>query len=426
MSEHPFTSRSSPLARRLRHQAALGLEIVASGLSELWAHKLRSFLTLTLLMLGVFAQVVLTSVLDGVVDKVRTGFAGMSWDGTLVLAAKAPQTTLEKNRFAISPGLRIEDLPRLTVPDPRIMAFLPRATRESAIRVAHGSETAYVSGVTPNYAATMNRRIASGRGLTDEDQRQRRPVAVLGSTFASKLLGGVDPVGRKVMVEGVAFQVVGVLAPLTIFNDDAYADANGILVPLEAYMDRLEPTHRLDQLGVKLFSSRDLKAVSALMVDRARQAHHGVEDTRILDLNAEATRSYRNFMAEMRNWRIVLACLSGTVLLVGGVGVLSVMLISFSDRRYEVGLRKAVGATDQEIFIQFLLEALILAALGALGGTGLGAAVCRAIADKFPYGVVVNPFGLAVAWLVALALAIAFGLYPALRAMRLSPIEAMR
>ena len=108
---------------------ALGWEIVKGGLIELWAHKLRSTLTLTLLMLGVFALVVMTSVMDGVMDKIAMGFSGMSWDGTVMLAPDAPATTEEQKRFAMSPGLRWEDLPRLTAPDPKILAFLPRATR---------------------------------------------------------------------------------------------------------------------------------------------------------------------------------------------------------------------------------------------------------------------------------------------------------
>ena len=128
----------------------------------------------------------------------------------------------------------------------------------------------------------------------------------------------------------------------------------------------------------------------------------------------------------MRGWRIVLLSLAATVLLVGGVGVLSVMLISFSDRRYEIGLRKSLGASDHEIFVQFLLEAAVLAALGASVGTVAGSIVCRALSPMFPWGLVVNPLGLMMAWVVALGLALTFGLYPAIRASRLSPMEAMR
>ena len=131
-------------------------------------------------------------------------------------------------------------------------------------------------------------------------------------------------------------------------------------------------------------------------------------------------------MEEMRNWKVVLTSLAGTVLLVGGVGVLSVMLISYSSRRYEIGLRKAMGASDSEILFQFLLEALVLASLGALLGTVGGAFLCQKLSHFFPWGLVVNPLGLVAAWGVALGLALVFGLYPALRAAKLSPMEAMR
>jgi putative ABC transport system permease protein len=102
------------------------------------------------------------------------------------------------------------------------------------------------------------------------------------------------------------------------------------------------------------------------------------------------------------------------------------MLISFSDRRYEIGLRKAMGASDGEILVQFLLEACVLAAVGASFGTFLGTVVCRALSANFPYGLVVNPMGLLTAWVTALILAVVFGMYPAFRASRLSPMEAMR
>ena len=410
----------------LGHQLALGWEVVTSGLMELWAHKMRSILTLTLLMLGVFALVVMTSVLGGIMDKIGTGFAGMSWDGTLMVQPRTAETPEEQKRFAMSPGLRMEDLPRLTIPNDKIMAFLPRATKQLTVRVAGGTERVFVSGNVPEYIPIMNRKIGSGRGLTEDDQKHRSTVAVLGATLASKFLGGADPVGKEIVVNGMPFRVVGVLAPLMVFNEDSYLDANGILVPLQAYMDRLEPTHQLASVTVKLNATKDLKEVSALMLARARQAHHGIEDVEVKDLDGEAARSYQNFLTQMRGWKIVLLSLAGTVLLVGGVGVLSVMLISFSDRRYEIGLRKALGASDQEIFVQFLLEATVLAALGALAGTVAGALLCEALASNFPYGLVVNPFGLAVAWAVALALALVFGLYPAFRAMRLSPMEAMR
>ena len=410
----------------MSERLALAWEVAASGLGELWAHKLRSMLTLTLLMLGVFALVVMTSLLGGIMDKVRAGFQGMGWEGTLVLQPRAPVTLEQRQRFQQSPGLRLEDLPRITLPDARVLAWMPRALRMAPVRVAGGMERAWVIGTVPDYLPVMNRTIAGGRGLTGDDCRRRSPVAVLGATLAAKVLGGADPVGREIVVEGTAFRVVGVLGRQMIFNDDAWFDANGILVPLEAYMDRLEPGHRLSSLIVKLGAARDLGEVSALVLARARQAHHGIDDVEVKNLDAQAARDYGRFLTQMRGWKVVLLTLAGTVLLVGGVGVLSVMLISCSDRRFEIGLRKALGASDRQIFGQFLLEAAVLAALGALAGTLSGALVCRALSARFPFGLVVDPLGLSLAWATSLALGLGFGLYPALRAMRLSPMEAMR
>src|SRR5262245_60244541 len=184
--------RAAPAPRRelsLGAKLALGWEIIKGGLVELWAHKLRSVLTLTLLMLGVFALVVMSSVMDGVMDKIATGFSGMSWDGTVMLSPKSPQTTEEQKRFAMSPGLRLEDLPRLTAPDPMVLAYLPRATKESAVRVAGGTERCWVSGVWPDYGRWMNRPVALGRGSTDTDEPRRSTAAVVCATRGSTPAG---------------------------------------------------------------------------------------------------------------------------------------------------------------------------------------------------------------------------------------------
>lgn len=429
MSDALLVAPAAPPAPRRapgRLPLALVVEVVRGGLVELWAHKLRSVLTLTLLMLGVFALVVLTSVLDGVMDKISTGFAGLAWDGTVLIHPKEPETSEEARRFALSPGLRYEDLARLAAPDPRIVGIVPRATKRVTIRIAGGSERVFVTGVLPDYSFLANRPVGSGRFLTPEDARRRATVAVAGATLASKLFGGSDPVGRDVVIDGVPWRIVGVQAAGQIFSDENYMDANGLLVPLESYMNRFDPEHRLDQVGFQLKNRADAGDVSAMLVARARIAHHGIEDVEAVDLDAERARAWENFLQQMRGWRVVLSSLAATVLLVGGVGVLSVMLISYADRRYEIGLRKALGASDGEILLQFLLEALVLASLGALAGTMAGAALCRALSPVFPYGLVVNPMGLVIAWAVALSLALVFGMYPALRAARLSPMEAMR
>ena len=312
----------------------------------------------------------------------------------------------------MSTGLRYEDLARVAAPHPKVLGFSPRATQRSVVQTVAGGRAHLRQRRHRRLYLSDEPSVGLGRGLTADDQRRHSTVAVVGATLASKLFGGSDPVGKDVVIEGVPYRIVGVLAGGQIFNEEIYQDANGVLIPLETYMDRMDTDHQLTQISVKLKSKRDLDEVSAVMLGRARQAHHGIEDVEVKNLDAELARASADFQNQMHGWGVVLFSLAGTVLLVGGVGVLSVMLISFSDRRYEIGLRKAIGADDGQILVQFLLEAVVLAAIGASIGTLAGSALCRAISDKFPWGLVVNPYGLAAAWGIALVLAVGFGLYP--------------
>ena len=330
----------------------------------------------------------------------------------------------------MSPGFRYEDLARLTAAAPgRARLRSPRDRERSVVRVSGGTERIFVTGVTSDYAFLMDRPVGlRPRRSPRTISAGTRPWRWWARRLASKLFGGIDPVGRDMVIEGVPYRIVGVLASSQIFNDEMWLDANGVQIPLETYMDRMDPNHQLTQVSVKLRDPREAPdEVGAAMLSRDQagpprhRGRRGDEPRRRGGCAPARTSSSRCAAG-----RIVLYSLAGTVLLVGGVGVLSVMLISFSDRRYEIGLRKAMGADDDQILVQFLLEALVLAAIGASIGTVAGSALCNWLSPKFPYGLVVNPIGLLWAWVIALVLALVFGLYPAIRAARLSPMEAMR
>ena len=143
-------------------------------------------------------------------------------------------------------------------------------------------------------------------------------------------------------------------------------------------MGRIDQEHKLANLAVKLRSKKGVAGVSATMIGRAKQAHHGIQDVEITDLEAAGARSWQQFLSQIFGWTVVLMSLAGTVLMVGGVGVLSVMLVSFSDRSYEIGPSKAVGASDAEVCVRLLLEACVLPDAGAsVGRFCRAAARCR-------------------------------------------------
>src|SRR5207248_9974953 len=172
----------------------------------------------------------------------------------------------------------------------------------------------FVNGVRYDYGRWMNRPIGLGRALTENDEQRCSTVAVVGATLGSMLFCGADPVGRDITVEGVRFRIVGVQAPGQLFSDENWYDANGILIPIEAFVDRIDPEHKLVHVAVKLRAKRDLNEVSAMMIGRAKQAHHNIEDIEITDLEAELARSYENFLNQMHGWTIVLMSLAATVL----------------------------------------------------------------------------------------------------------------
>lgn len=406
---------------------ALTLEIIVTGITEIWSYKMRSLLTLTLLTLGVFSLITMTSIMDGLSDKILAALSGSSWDSTVGFYPKDPQTTEESKRFLMSAGLRYEDLSRIAAPHPKILAFIPKAYYTCGVRTSGGIERVVISGVTPDYFPVMNRQIKEGRAITEDDQRRRSKVAVVGPRLASKLMGGADPLGQDILVDGTKYRIVGIYTSrMTVCGDDWW-DERGLTIPLETYMDRIDPTHRLSNFKIKLKNKNTLQEVSAEILSRVKQAHHGIEDVSVEDLNQDQAKTRTILDDMLYKWRVVLFSLAGTVLLVGGVGILSVMLISFSNRRYEIGLRKSLGATDRQIFLQFLIEAFVLASFGAGIGTLAGIFTCHLLGPTFPYGnLPINLAGLTFAWLVTSILALLFGLYPAIKAKALSPIEAMR
>ena len=199
--EDAVRGERAPRRLSLSAKLSLGWEIVKGGLVELWAHKLRSTLTLTLLMLGVFALVVMSSVLDGVMDKIAMGFSGMSWDGTIMLAPDSHETTEEQKRFAMSPGLRFEDLPRLTAPDQRVLAYVPRATKGNEwLLLKHGKAMKPISSKQDDTSAVSKRSMAQIAGPHSRKWTSGRKAANPpsgGSPFKSRVASLAKKSSRK-------------------------------------------------------------------------------------------------------------------------------------------------------------------------------------------------------------------------------------
>ncbi|MEA2491240.1 MAG: putative transport system permease protein, partial [Acidobacteriota bacterium] len=209
-------------------------------------------------------------------------------------------------------------------------------------------------------------------------------------------------------------------------DDDMRKEMGGVYIPWSVYRDMFGRTNAVSYVLAKAVSPAKSIDAEDEANARFRQAHNGIGDTKIDNPGKEILKERGQIEIIMRNWRIVFFAIAGVSLLIGGVGIFSVLKISISERLFEIGLRKSLGATDGEIFLQFLIESVTLSVTGAILGLAGGIALVTAISRFFPAGLPVSMFGLTVASGFAIAVGLFSGLYPSLTASRLEPVEALR
>ncbi len=405
-------------------------EILTSGLIEIRHHKLRSFLTLIGIILGTSSIIFMTSMLNGIVRSVWDGFEELGYDGVMYVVQKQPKDSIERARFAQSVGLRAEDADILM--SRRDLVKEVAAVQYADLVFAAGGvrRDVRVSGVTPAYASVRRRAVARGRFFTEQDLRTFSKVCILGHRLRLRLFGTEDPVGRELSIDGSRFKVIGVgeeLGNQFVNDDDFIEEMEGALIPLPTLRKYFTGDDSpLAYLAVKTASFEALGRVQAEIAASLSVAHHGVGDYKVQNIAQEMVKQRDEVEKIVLNWQVVLGSIAGISLLVGGIGLLSVMIISIGERLYEIGMRKAIGATDLEIFLQFMAESITLALTGAAVGVGLGLIAVKLLEGFFPSGLPIDWGGVALAVGVAASLGIGFGLYPAIKASRLAPVEAMR
>jgi putative ABC transport system permease protein len=405
-------------------------EVLRTSLAEIRGHKLRSVLTLLGVILGTLSITIMSSFLDGIINTVWDGFDDLGFDGVVYVMGREPRDLTEQAIFARSKGLQPQDAQVLLARGRLVSAVAPAHYEEAVVRRREVERQVRLMGVTRAYAEIRKRDMQLGRFFNDMEDEACARVCVLGHRLNRRLFGHEDPLGKLVMVDGRQFVVVGVAEKLgNVFfdEDDFTTEMEGMYVPLRT----LRKYHAGDEapltyLAVKSQEVERLGDFKAEVEASLRLAHRGAEDFRVENIAEEMIRMRTEVHDVIQNWTIVLGTLAGISLLVGGIGLLSVMLISISERLYEIGLRKALGATEAEIFLQFLMESVMLSLLGGLVGAALGAGIIKLLAGFFPAGLPLHLGGMSLSILIALVLGALYGIYPALRAARVEPVEALR
>lgn len=404
-------------------------EAVRTSLSEIWAHKLRSLLIFIGVMLGAAAVVVNITIIEGVKVMVWAGIKGLGFDGVIFVSGRAPEDSLERKKQGFSRGLRLTDT-NVLLDESERLEYVAAVRLTDAVVSARGIQRRVrVYGVTPSYGHVHDRHVSAGRWLNDSDQSEARRVVVLGVDLAEQLFGTDDPLGKDVRIGSALFRVVGVeerLGNKMANSGWTRREMRGVLIPLSAFRAHVSGGEKLTLLSVKTVDVNNLGAVKSEVERLVRRAHHGISDFEVENIADEILKAEKEIRVLLRNWTVVLSVIAGISLLVGGVGIYSVLKISLAERLYELGLRKAMGASDGAILLQFLVESTTLSVLGALIGCALATGLTFALAGQFEAGLPLSPLGLALGISFAVATGLFAGLFPSLAASRLMPVEALR
>jgi putative ABC transport system permease protein len=404
-------------------------ESVRTSVAEIRAHKLRSLLTLLGIILGTTSMVVMVSVIGGAAISVQKGLSDLGFDGVMFVTAQAPTDRIEKKKRGYSKGLRTADLRLIDAGKELLEGAAPVVFSRETVLMNGRNLTLNVEGVTPAYSTIRNRTVKSGRYIVDRDVQELAAVCVIGQQLKEDVYGNEDALGREIVLRGLRLRIVGVLRSLGTdqVNDDEMAKDNSKLyLPLSTMQKHFFGN---DSVMAYAFKVKDVerlndgqKEAEALL----RRGHRGITDFKVENIGEEILRVRREVDKLISNWTVVLASIAGISLLVGGIGIFSVMQISISERVYEIGLRKSIGASDGAIFGQFLIESVSLSLVGGLLGAGLGYGITMLAGQAFEDGLAVSPLGLLMAAGFAVVIGLSAGVYPAHRASRLAPVDALR
>lgn len=403
------------------------LRLVGSAWRSLARSKLRVFFMMLGVSLGVASLTALASVGEATRQETIRQFKRMlgTFD-TLTIRPGAGSTRGMPSLGSVEPSLKFAD-------GPAIAAEVPGVLRVAQVQQAFDLDVTYrdqistpaVFGVSSNWTEIRGESVATGGDITEEDIRGLARVAVIGADVRASLFAGEDPIGKVIRIADVPFQVQGVLAPRGAGPGGANLD-NMLIIPVTTASRRLFNRDYLTTLVVQLLDPEKSDQVADRIRVLLRERHKIIPPAQ----DDFTVSSPRATLARITEVGSTLSKLSTGVaviaMLIGGAVIMSLMLIGVSERRREIGVRRAVGATRGEVLLQFLVEAMLISALGGLVGIvlGGGGATLAALLQKLPPAYMWNMIGLAAA--SSLGIGLVFGLHPAWKAAKVDPIEALR
>ncbi len=403
------------------------------GMASLFAHKLRSLLTMLGMIFGVGAVVAMLSITAGAQKEMMAFIDQLGVNNIIIEAREAIDRNELQTVRAISPGLTFRDFRAISENVSGLVAITPRKRfKPQKLLPKTSQESPQLLGVFPNFVEINSLRLVDGRFFTEEENRNSAPVCVLGETAKVNLLGYDRGVGKYVKVNDTWLQVIGVLTPSASADSDVegvQTDSrnNVILAPLNTAMRRFEDntSYLKDEIdGIYMKVGPNVDSIEASNVVRAilNATHKDAGDFSVVVPAGLLEQRKQTQMI----FSVVMICIAGISLLVGGIGIMNIMLATVLERTREIGIRRAIGARQADIVRQFLTEAVLISIVGGLIGIAFGFSLSKIIASSAGWSTVVTTSSIAIAFGVSVFIGLLFGIYPAVQAAKLDPIEAIR
>ena len=401
--------------------------IVKVGLKSLLANTLRSILAMLGIIIGVAAVIAMLALTAGAKKQVMERISAM---GTNLLVVRPGQSGFHGVASGTQQTLSLADAEAIVREVPGVRRLAPAVGSSAQVKYLNRNTRTRVTGTSGTYLAIRDFEVASGRTFTEPEVDAMARVAVLGPATVEDLFGISDPLGQTIKLNGVNFVVIGVLkakGDQGWFNPD-----DQVIVPYTTAMKQLFGLDYLGEIDVQAQGEADLTQVQSSVTALLRKRHRlqeGTPDDFNVRNQADMIETANQFT---RMFTILLGGTASISLLVGGIGIMNVMLVSVTERTREIGIRKAIGAKERSILLQFLIEAMIISGLGGLIGVALGVSAAHLIeilTTKYtttPFVTVVEVPSIFLALSFSAIVGIVFGCYPAMRAAWLDPVEALR
>jgi putative ABC transport system permease protein len=404
-------------------------ETIRTGLSAIRAHRLRSGLTVLGILIGIATVVLSVGLGEGASSSVKSQISALGSNLLIVSPGSTTSTNGVRGGLGSASTLTIQDADALTssASAPDVAGVAATKTASEALTNSSTNWTTSVVGTSKDWLSVRARTLSSGRFVTDADNAAAAAVTVLGPTTAEELFGRVSPVGQSVTINSIPFTVVGVLK--SAGSDSSSNLDDQAIVPLATMISRLSAATGRNTLSTVYVAAKSNGTISAAYqeIDSILLDRHAITDSTSADFTITTQDSLLTTASSVsRTLTVLLGGIAALSLLVGGIGVMNIMLVSVTERTREIGLRKALGATPRVIRRQFLVEASALGIVGGLAGAALGIAGAIVLPHFISNQIEIIPEALFGAIAVAAAIGVIFGVYPATRAARLAPIDALR